>query len=360
MAGKKAKTGQQPFSPGPQLSERFNEEYFRRNTHNFVLAPEFRQPPPARTSDQLLAPVPSTFPIEDEASDAVNLAPLPDIFPSIQAPPRDVQQPKELAAHVLAIEPEAIGKVSKKHWKAVEDEAILGYFQRPGMFSRMKTHPNVIWKEMCSDIFQGTRSWKAIQTRWIRLREQFADVERKIKSTGEGEKDPDQWASMLTGWIHRECPNYTEIADILQRDKTYAPPMASEMGGPTARVTRDDEGEGNTELSSDSDDSDDEDEDDVHPPQGGKKDPLKTGKKLKRKRGNQQGATDDLSSEFLKIQRERLAIQREEFEARRAQREHELLLEERRMNSLRVQLQIEQLRASNALANLPVNPPNDF
>lgn len=271
-----------------------------------------------------------------------------------------------------------IGVAKSPNWVADEWETLLAILSQESQYARMKfSTGDTFWDEIALECFYGTRTGNAVKQGWERLKKKFTAAQKRIRATGEGERDEQTWNEFRGGWLGKECPYYAEVADILQRDKTFTPPMASDVGGvckitfavPTAAKA--DVEEDATPFEWDTSDhegaetqiADEED----HPPQGGKKDPHSNNQK--RKRGLDLGALDEIPEQILRSQKERkldreerkrdrqedLELRREEFQFRKdqalqkeereaKQRAHEMELQDKKLQQLEMELRLAEMR----------------
>lgn len=301
------------------------------------------------------------------------------VLPSMLIPPKTVWKPQQ-----LSIDLDNFEKVSKT-WQPRELEALIGYFQRDGVYAKLKLDSTAFWENMSVTVFRGLRSASACATQWKRAKNNFNKIQLRIHKTGEGMKEEEfmrsdeQWTGMR-GWIQRECPYFSEIADILQRDKTFAPPMASDSAGPgKCRITRA-QSTANTDTPFEWSESEAED----HPPQGGKKNPRATNTKRKRDEDNgsslldlpqqllqmhqesivarqKKAEKDAIAQERLEkaqarseaLQRELLEIKREKLRADAEARQHERELQEGELRKLEMQLRLEEMRMKMRMGETP-------
>jgi hypothetical protein len=167
--------------------------------------------------------------------------PSPD-WPQI----RDIQEELLLAYRQgLNIPQDNIGVIRKGKWSKEEREALLGWLSDGGNYARVKTKGKRVWMDLAQDkgLFCGTRSWSAIKGQWEDWKKRYEAAKRRVESTGEGQKEKEQWPSMesrkcsnysipynltnnyLAEWLNNQCPNYRWIAEILQKDKSFTAPL---------------------------------------------------------------------------------------------------------------------------------------
>jgi len=115
---------------------------------------------------------------------------------------RDLQEElKSARAKGLNIPPDKVGSKRKGKWSKEEREALLGWLSDDRNYARVKTKGKRVWLDLAQDngLFCGTRTWSAIKGQWEDWKKKYDIAKRRVESTGEGQKDEEQWASMELG-----------------------------------------------------------------------------------------------------------------------------------------------------------------
>lgn len=280
---------------------------------------------------------------EGDEKDSEVVATETEIHPSLHVPPEEVAQPRKFK-EVPSLAGVEFGSA---RWSPIEQEILLAFLQQDGNYAKLKLRAKATWKEL-EILFAGRRTWNAIKGQWNDMKKRFDEVQAQINSTGSGLRDEQQWRGMLSSWIKNKCPYFVEIADILQRDKTATPPMASETGGKKSRVTLADMNNPATlEILDEEEEDTEQEETQYQPPQGGKKHPREGGMR-KRKRDDafrgSSSALDRFTSEFSEIGRKRLALDERRLIFEESQRAHEKELQEGRIRELQLQIDLARFK----------------
>ncbi|KAI5780790.1 hypothetical protein EDC01DRAFT_633060 [Geopyxis carbonaria] len=253
--------------------------------------------------------------------------------------------------------PRKTTKIEKKgyvpNWTTEEREQLLGWLSEDlTNYELWKTKQIRIAEQLSEDLFQGVRSASAIKNQWDLMKAKYTKAKERLSATGEGQReDEDKWTSIRKTWLDHECPYYEEMDDILRRDKSFTPFYVSESGAIKGSHTII-EGEV-VDLNSSSDD-----EYDLHPPAGGKKQPLRRGETVSNAAGSEskraikktkltgpEAAIKSFHDTTISLDKERLQYEKDRDEQdRRFAREKDERFHEREMRRLQLQEQEYELR----------------
>jgi hypothetical protein len=104
-------------------------------------------------------------------------------------------------------------------WTNDDRRLLLGILsENPNNYTQLKTNASGTAQRISEVIFHGKRTANAIKSQWVKMKDQYSEAEKRLRSTGEGQRDDeDKWRSIRLGWFDKMCPLFEEIEDILRR-----------------------------------------------------------------------------------------------------------------------------------------------
>jgi transposase len=109
-------------------------------------------------------------------------------------------------------------------WTNDDRRLLLGFLsENPNNYTQLKTNASGTAQRISEVVFHGKRTANAIKSQWVKMKDQYSEAAKRLRSTGEGQRDDeDKWRSIRLGWLDKMCPLFEEIEDILHTSSPHS------------------------------------------------------------------------------------------------------------------------------------------